>query len=240
MEYYGAGAILCTGLFAGAAAYITLVEHPARMQCGTVLAATEFVPSYRRATVMQASLAAIALTAALLAWRASGVVAWLVGGCVIGSVIPFTLLFILPTNKRILALNPGSDQTRALLIRWGHLHAVRTVFSLTGFVIFLLAPSSGESVIRAREAVLRQDLFQLNSLLSQFTLDKQKAPRSLEDLVTAGYLKKLPLDPMTGAVDWVAEQEDVRLSPDQRDPGISSVHSPSTQIGTDGRAYNHW
>ena len=132
-------ATFCTALFAGAALYITLVEHPARMECGTELAATEFGPSYRRATVMQASLAALAFVSAIGAWVTSSRIAWLVGGILIGAVIPFTLIVILPTNKMLLdpALDRGSDGARQLLARWGTLHAVRTVFSLAAFVLFL-------------------------------------------------------------------------------------------------------
>ena len=88
--------IYCTGLFAGAALYITLVEHPARMECGTALAVAEFAPSYRRATVMQVSLVVLAFLSAIGAWLTSTAFAWLVGGIVIVAVIPFTLVAVLP------------------------------------------------------------------------------------------------------------------------------------------------
>jgi uncharacterized membrane protein len=134
-------AIFCTGLFAGAALYVTLVEHPARLECGTALAVAEFAPSYRRATVMQALLAAVAFLAAVAAWVTSSNSAWLLGGTLIVAVIPFTLLAILPTNKKLLdpSLDRNSDSARQLLIRWGRLHAVRTVLSLVAFAVFLLA-----------------------------------------------------------------------------------------------------
>ena len=134
-------AVYCTGLFAGAALYVNLAEHPARMECGTALAVSEFGPSYRRATVMQASLAAVAFVAAVAAWLTSSKFAWLVGGILIVAVIPFTALAILPTNKKLLdpSLDRSSDSARQLLIRWGRLHAVRTVLSLVAFVVFLLA-----------------------------------------------------------------------------------------------------
>lgn len=132
-------AALCAGLFAGAAMYITFVEHPARLECGTELAATEFGPSYRRATVMQASLAATGLIAALVAWVQGRGLAVLIGGLLLGMVIPFTLLVILPTNKRL--LDPGLDrrsaETAGLLDRWGRLHAVRSVASGLAFVLLL-------------------------------------------------------------------------------------------------------
>lgn len=128
-------ATLCAGLFAGAAVYITFVEHPARLECGAELAATEFVPSYRRATLMQATLAAVGLVATLVAWVQGRGLAVLVGGLLLGMVIPFTLLVILPTNKRLLdpGLDRSSTESAALLARWGRLHAVRSVVSTLAF-----------------------------------------------------------------------------------------------------------
>lgn len=131
----------------------------------------------------------------------------------------------------------GRDKKKA---RGFTLIELMIVISILLILIAIAIPAYNRSILRAKESVLKQDLFQLNTLVSQYTLDKQKAPQSLEDLVTAGYLKKLPVDPMTGAADWVAEQEDVTLSLDQQDPGISSVHSASTQISSQGDAYNTW
>jgi hypothetical protein len=128
-------ATLCAGLFAGAAMYISLVEHPARLECGTELALREFEPSYRRAAVMQASLAAIGFPAAVMAWYQGRGLVVLVGGLLLGAVIPFTLLVIFPTNKRL--LDPGLDRRSAeaaeLLERWGRLHAVRSVLGGLAF-----------------------------------------------------------------------------------------------------------
>jgi uncharacterized membrane protein len=128
-------ATVCAGLFAGAAVYITFVEHPARLECGTELAATEFGPSYRRATVMQASLAAVGLVASLVTWTANRDTWVLIAGLLLGAVIPFTLVVILPTNTRLLAadLDRRSAETAALLARWGRLHAVRSALSLLSF-----------------------------------------------------------------------------------------------------------
>jgi hypothetical protein len=128
-------AVLACGLFAGAAVYISLVEHPARMQCGVEIAATEFVPSYRRATVMQATCAALGLLSSV----AGATLWWLVGGVLLGAVIPFTLIVILPTNKRLLnpALDRRSAETERLLARWGMLHAVRSVLSGLALLLFL-------------------------------------------------------------------------------------------------------
>jgi hypothetical protein len=131
--------VLACALFAGASVYISLVEHPARMQCGVEIAATEFGPSYRRATVMQATLAAVGLLAAVAAWFAGATFWWLVGGLLLGAVIPFTLIVILPTNKQLLnpALDKHSGQTGQLLARWGRLHAVRSILSALALLLFL-------------------------------------------------------------------------------------------------------
>lgn len=132
-------AVLACSLFTGAAVYLTLVEHPARMECGVEIAATEFPPSYRRASVMQATLAAVGLLSSIAAWFAGASILWVVGGIVLGAVIPFTLIVILPTNK--LLLNPSLDkqsaQTGQLLARWGRLHAVRSILSTLALLLFL-------------------------------------------------------------------------------------------------------
>ena len=131
--------VLACALFTGAAVYITLIEHPARMQCGVEIAATEFAPSYRRATVMQATCAAVGLLSSVAAWLAGATVWWFVAGVLLGSVIPFTLLVILPTNKRLLdpTLDKRSAETERLLARWGRLHAIRSVLSGVSLLLFL-------------------------------------------------------------------------------------------------------
>ena len=130
---------LCSSVFVGGAVYVNLVEHPARMACGTILAVTEFAPSYKRATIMQASLAACGFIASVVAWLAGAGGWWLIGGILLGSVIPFTLFFIMPTNKELLSpsLDKGSERANQLLSRWGHLHAVRSVLSTMALLIFL-------------------------------------------------------------------------------------------------------
>jgi len=135
----------CAGLFAGAAIYITLVEHPARMSCGPRLAVTEFGPSYRRAAAMQAALASVGTIAALARWVGEGGAPWLAGALLLGLVVPFTLIVILPTNKRLLdpALEAESREAATLLRRWGRLHAVRAVSSLAAFAAFLLGLARG-------------------------------------------------------------------------------------------------
>jgi uncharacterized membrane protein len=132
-------ATLCAGLFSGASLYVNLVEHPARVGCGTELALTVFGPSYRRATVMQASLAVIGFVLGVTAWVRSGDLVVLLAAVLLGAVVPFTLIVILPTNEAL--LDPGLDRRSAraetLLERWGRLHAVRSVLSLAAFMLLL-------------------------------------------------------------------------------------------------------
>jgi len=119
------------------------------------------------------------------------------------------------------------------------------VISMMAILVSVAIPAYRESVVRARESVLRQNLFTLRSLISQYTLDKQKAPQALDDLVTGGYLKQIPVDPMTTRNDtWTADQDtDTIMSLDQQTDqqgGIVDVHSGSTATGSDGTAYNTW
>jgi general secretion pathway protein G len=116
------------------------------------------------------------------------------------------------------------------------------VMSILLILVSIAAPMYRNQIVHARESVLRQNLFTLRTLISQYTLDKQKAPQGLEDLVSAGYLKQLPTDPITGTADWTtAEAEDTISSPDQQDEGgIDDVHSSSNQVGTNGTAYSTW
>src|SRR5262245_47179494 len=132
-------AVLCCTLFTGAAIYINLVEHPARMGCDTKTAATVWAPSYKRATVMQAPLAALSFLAGVGAWLFGGGILCLIGAVLIGLVMPFTFIGVMPTNHQL--LNPGRDlslaETRSLLDKWGRLHAVRSVLSFLASIVYL-------------------------------------------------------------------------------------------------------
>ena len=115
------------------------------------------------------------------------------------------------------------------------------VISVMLILMSFAIPAYNQSVLRAKESVLRQNLFTLRSLISQYTLDKQKAPQSLDDLVQAGYIKQIPMDPMTAKSDtWTVDQEDTLMSIDQQDTGISDVHSGASQVSSDGTAYSTW
>ncbi len=132
-------AVLACGLFTGAALYVSLVEHPARMECGVELATAQFPPSYRRGTIMQVTLAAVCLLSSIAAWLAGATFWWVVAGVLQVLVIPFTLMVILPTNKQLLnpALDRRSAQAGQLLARWGRLHVVRSVLSGLALCLFL-------------------------------------------------------------------------------------------------------
>ena len=132
-------AVLSCTLFAGAAVYINFVEHPARMGCDTKTAATVWAPSYKRATVMQASLAILSFLGGVVAWLLGGGILWAVSAVLIGLVVPFTFIAIMPTNHKLLApgRDLGSSETRALLEKWGRLHAVRSALALVASAVYL-------------------------------------------------------------------------------------------------------
>lgn len=97
-----------------------------------------------------------------------------------------------------------------------------------------------KSIQRARESVLKQDLQTMRAAIDSYTLDKEAAPQSLEDLQQAGYLRSIPIDPITQHADWQTKFGDTVLSPDQTTTGIEDVHSNSDGIALDGTAYNTW
>jgi len=132
-------ATLASGIFSGAAVYINFVEQPARLSCGVQLAVTEWRPSYKRGTLMQAPLALIGSLSALISWWSDRGLAWLIGGLLLLLIIPFTLVVILPTNKRLESqdLDLSLEEAGCLLRRWGRLHAVRSILSGAAFLVFL-------------------------------------------------------------------------------------------------------
>jgi uncharacterized membrane protein len=133
-------AAFCAALFAGAALYINVAEHPARMVLDTRHAALQWAPSYERATWMQAPLALLSLLAGTAASLMGGGAGWLGAAVLIGAVVPFTFVVILPTNHALLAPDRdlASDETRVLLERWARLHAVRTALSLAATAVYLV------------------------------------------------------------------------------------------------------
>jgi len=111
-------------------------------------------------------------------------------------------------------------------------------------ILVLLAMGMGryeQSVLRSKEAALKQDLFVMRNAIEQFTLDKQAAPQSLDDLVSAGYLREVPVDPMTRQKDWRVDYENVVLSPEQSGTGITDVHSSSDRVSAfEKTPYGSW
>jgi general secretion pathway protein G len=112
-------------------------------------------------------------------------------------------------------------------------------------IISLLAaiaiPSYVNNIRNAKEAVLREDLHTMRAAIDSYTVDKQKAPQALDDLIQGGYLKAMPKDPFTNRTDtWMPSQDDTLMSLDQTQSGINDVHSGSQQTGSDGTAYNTW
>jgi general secretion pathway protein G len=116
------------------------------------------------------------------------------------------------------------------------------VLTIVLILISIAAPNYRTSVVRSKEAVLRENLFALRSLIDQYTLDKQEAPQSLEDLVSEGYLRELPKDPFTGSnTTWAEEFEDATITmATQTAPGIVNVRSGSSQTSLEGTPYNTW
>ena len=127
------------GLFAGAALDVTLVEHPARLGCGPMVAVAQFRLSYPRGAALQAPLAVVGALAGIGVWLAGGAMAWLAAGVLLGLAVPVTLVAIMPTNRRLLdhGLEPDAPEAERLLRRWGHLHLVRSVLGLLAFAWML-------------------------------------------------------------------------------------------------------
>ncbi len=115
------------------------------------------------------------------------------------------------------------------------------VMAIIGILATLAIPSFVTAIKHAREAVLKEDLHVMRAAIDSYTMDKQKAPQSLDDLVTDGYLKVVPEDPMTHGKDtWVTNTSDNMYSLDETEPGIDDVHSGSEDTGSDGQPYSSW
>lgn len=132
-------ALFSAGIFTGAAFYLTTVEHPARMSLGVEDALQQFRPSYKRAAPQQGVLAIVCFLCSAAVAMLTRDWLWLLGGGLVGAVVPFTLLFIMPTNRLLLdeADELEIELGRARLAKWARLHAVRTVLSLSGFLVLL-------------------------------------------------------------------------------------------------------
>ena len=115
------------------------------------------------------------------------------------------------------------------------------VMTIIGLLAAIAIPSYIQSVKKAKEAVLREDLHTMRTDIDQYTVDKEKAPQSLDDLVQAGYLKTIPIDPMTSRSDtWITSQSDTLMDINETQGGIDDVKSGAQSLGTDGTSYGTW
>lgn len=115
------------------------------------------------------------------------------------------------------------------------------VMAVIGVLILVAVPNYVASIQNAREAVLKEDLHVLRAAIDSYTMDKEKAPQSLDDLVQAGYLKSIPADPVTHSnTTWVTVTDETLQSTDQTEPGISDIHSGSDAQGSNGQPYSSW
>lgn len=114
------------------------------------------------------------------------------------------------------------------------------VMMIIAILAAVAIPVFRSAIQSAREAALKEDLHVMRDAIDSYTMDKNKAPQSLDDLVQSGYLKKIPVDPMTHSSDWVTSSDDTLSDVDQTDGGINDVHSSSDQSGSDGQPYSSW
>jgi general secretion pathway protein G len=114
------------------------------------------------------------------------------------------------------------------------------VITIIVILISMAIPIYQKSIIRSREAVLKNNLFTLRTVIDNYTYDKEKAPQSLSDLVSDGYLKKVPIDPITNSDQWKTVMEDATQAVNQAEPGIFDIHSNSDKISLDGTPYSSW
>ena len=132
-------------------------------------------------------------------------------------------------------LRPDRTQSGFTLIE------LMIVMAIIGILITLAIPSFVGALRHAREAALKEDLQTMRTAIDTYTMDKQKGPQSLDDLVQDGYIRAIPEDPMTRSKDtWVTDTTESMYSLDETEPGITDIHSGSTETGSDGQPYSSW
>lgn len=132
-------ALITAAIFFGAAFYISIGEHPARMMLDDRAALSHWLPAYKRGFGMQASIAVISGVLGLLAWWHHGGLLWLLGAAAILANWPYTLIVLMPVNRRLESAEIASAETSALLKRWGHLHAVRSILGFAATIVYFFA-----------------------------------------------------------------------------------------------------
>lgn len=131
--------LLCSGMFAGAAFYVAAVEQPARMAAGVSIALQEFRKSYARAMPLQTGFAVLSFLGGVVVWWLNHQLSWLAGGVLVGAAIPFTMVFMMPTNRLLLDVRAPlkDDAARALLVKWGQFNVAQTFLGVFGFLLIL-------------------------------------------------------------------------------------------------------
>ncbi len=114
------------------------------------------------------------------------------------------------------------------------------VMAIISVLLAIAIPIYTKSLVRAKESVLRNNLFTLRTMIDEYTVDKQAAPQSLDDLVSEGYLRQIPLDPMTGNNQWRITMEETPVGGSNAAPGIFDVHSESDKTSLEGTPYSDW
>lgn len=136
---------------------------------------------------------------------------------------------------------PSGNSIRALSRRGFTIVEMIIVMTIISIIMSLAIPVYQKSLVRAKESVLKNNLFTMRTVIDEYTYDKQKAPQDLRDLVDAGYLRSIPVDPMTGRADtWRVIMEDSLASVNQSEPGIYQVLSGSTNKSLEGTSYSEW
>ena len=137
---------------------------------------------------------------------------------------------------------PRTDSVARGRLRRGYtLIEIIIVMAIISILVSVAVPVYQKTVLRSRESVLRNNLFSMRQVIDEFTYDKKKAPKSLDELVSGGYLRKIPVDPITGSNrSWRVVQEDAVTSVDQTEPGIGDVQSGSDKVSLEGTKYSEW
>ena len=135
---------------------------------------------------------------------------------------------------------PGGKESSSSLVRGFTIIELMIVMMIIAILIGVAALAYDKTVLRARETVLKQDLQTMRQAIDHYTLDKQQAPQSLDDLVDAHYLREIPIDPISHQKDWVTHFGDTVMTPEQTSGGIDDVHSGSDQVGSNGQPYSSW
>jgi len=118
---------------------------------------------------------------------------------------------------------------------------IMIVMSIITIIVSIAVPRYQKSLVRAKESVLKQNLFTLRTMIDEYTYDKQKAPQTLQDLVNEGYLRQVPVDPMTGSNNtWRTIMEEPGSGTSQNEPGIFDVRSGSDKVSLEGTPYSEW